>query len=58
MIGWMRDNISDPGMALYIISFMIFVGALIVLSVPANQVNKIVSKATSKKTGANSTSAA
>jgi MFS family permease len=44
MIGWMRDNIADPGMALYIISFMIIVGAFIVLSVPAKQVNKIISK--------------
>ena len=40
MIGWMRDNIADQGMALYIISFMIFLGALVLLMIPANQVNR------------------
>lgn len=44
MIGWMRDNIADPGMALYIISFMIFLGALVVLLIPAKQVNRAIVK--------------
>ncbi|MDC4992357.1 MFS transporter [Acinetobacter baumannii] len=43
MIGWMRDNIADQGMALYIISFMIFIGSLVVLLIPAQQVNRVVS---------------
>lgn len=42
MIGWMRDNIADPGMALYIISFIIFLGSLTILLIPANQVNRNV----------------
>lgn len=46
MIGWMRDNIADPGMALYIISFLILVGAFIILSVPANQVNRSTKEST------------
>lgn len=54
MIGWMRDNIADPGMALYIISFMIFVGAMIVLSVPAKQVNRVVKENSGVAPAANS----
>ncbi|MGE8540924.1 MFS transporter [Acinetobacter sp. ANC 3813] len=48
MIGWMRDNIADPGMALYIISFMIFLGALVVLTIPAKQVNRTSSNENTK----------
>lgn len=58
MIGWMRDNIADPGMALYIISFMIVIGAFIVLSVPAKQVNKIVSKSKNSSSDAKASPAA
>lgn len=58
MIGWMRDNIADPGMALYVISFMIFVGALMVLSVPASQVNKVTPKNTKPASVPKSTSPA
>lgn len=44
MIGWMRDNIADPGMALYIISFLILVGSFIVLTIPAQSVNRRTNK--------------
>ena len=49
MIGWMRDNIADQGMALYIISFVIFLGSLVVLAVPASQVNRSDEKAATKQ---------
>ncbi len=40
MIGWMRDNIADQGMALYIISALIFLFSLVIFIVPADLVNK------------------
>lgn len=39
-IGWMRDNIADPGMALYIISSVIFLGSLTIFLIPKKSVNR------------------
>ncbi|MGE8539679.1 MAG: MFS transporter [Acinetobacter sp.] len=40
MIGWMRDHIADPGMALYVISFVIVLGSLTIFTIPAKSVNQ------------------
>lgn len=40
MIGWMRDHIATPGMALYVISGIIFLGTLTIFTIPAKSVNR------------------
>lgn len=40
MIGWMRDHVSDPGMALYVISFIILLGSLTIFTIPGSFVNR------------------